>query len=326
MAIAITYDDIKNAVNDMKEHLEEWGFEGYIVLKTEPRLRKMSFDEKRYDQNLNYKETVKNLIAEAVIEKYLGEEKEYVDGTYVADNQNKFYIISESENYNPFAYLNETHRPAFKFEDIGNATGMFFSFRYNNEIVWVYQHLWSMMIPNKKKTGAMAKFLRFENEDIFAEQKEPLITISKKVDLLVLGENIVTDNISLMQSSFGFQDFIQEKAKESIEKIVDNGIIEDRQKLEDYIARRKNSYARRLMRITNSKVFALSKEQLIEKIHTVPRWNGKFEFDGEKIVLNTYKQVENLIDLFDERYTKSEITEQEYDTDVKKLAEPVSNL
>ncbi len=52
------------------------------------------------------------------------------------------------------------------------------------------------------------------------------------------------------------------------------------------------------------------------------RWKGKFKepVDG-KIPIDTFKDVENLIDLLDERFTKSEITGQEYDTDVKKKAE-----
>ena len=40
-------------------------------------------------------------------------------------------------------------------------------------------------------------------------------------------------------------------------------------------------------------------------------------------VLNIYAHVELLIDLLDERYTRSDITDEEYDTDVKKVAEPV---
>jgi len=40
--------------------------------------------------------------------------------------------------------------------------------------------------------------------------------------------------------------------------------------------------------------------------------------------LDSYTDVENIIDLFDERYTKSEITDTEYDTDVKSIAKPMS--
>ena len=70
-------------------------------------------------------------------------------------------------------------------------------------------------------------------------------------------------------------------------------------------------------------VFLLSKKDpcqiLIQDIPLVT-WKDAFNFVNGKIEINTYKDVELLIDLFDERYTKSIITGAEYDTDVKKLA------
>lgn len=79
-----------------------------------------------------------------------------------------------------------------------------------------------------------------------------------------------------------------------------------------------------MMRIANSKVLDLPKEELMERVHTLNRWKDKFEKNQEGlIVLNTYQQVEDLIDLLDERYTRSDVTNQEYDTDVKRVAKPV---
>ena len=54
------------------------------------------------------------------------------------------------------------------------------------------------------------------------------------------------------------------------------------------------------------------------------RWKDKFSINKEtnQIVLKTYIEVESLIDLFDERYTRSDVTDTEYDTDVKTVAEP----
>lgn len=60
-----------------------------------------------------------------------------------------------------------------------------------------------------------------------------------------------------------------------------------------------------------------------ENIHNSTRWNGKIKEENGKFVLETYVQVENLIDLLDERYTRSDITGEEYDTEVKQPAEPV---
>lgn len=319
-----TATEIKELLNNIKNNPGQCGFEGFIVMKTEPKLKKLSFDEGRVDSSNNYKTTIKGMIVETIADKYLAESTEYVSGEYIADNQNKFYIIPMTEAYSPFSYLDETVTVAFKYEDLNDAAGIVFCFRYEGKTVWAYQHLWSIMVPNKKKTHAMTRFMHFEDVDILAEQKEPLLTIANKVDLLVVENNVVTSNISLMQSSFGFHDYIQSTAGVSISKISEKGIVQNQQKLTEYISRGKPKYAKKMMRIANSKVFTLTKEQLLEKIQTVPRWNGKFDIVDDVIQLNTYVQVENLIDLFDERYTKSEITDQEYDTDVKQPAEPVN--
>ena len=75
-----------------------------------------------------------------------------------------------------------------------------------------------------------------------------------------------------------------------------------------------------MLRIKNSKVLRMSKEELFTKITTLPRWQGKFEIDetDHTIKLKNYGQVENLIDLLDERYTRSDVTDEEYDTRAKK--------
>ena len=107
--------------------------------------------------------------------------------------------------------------------------------------------------------------------------------------------------------------------------MIQKNIIENTEKLTEYISRGKSKYAKKMMRIGSSKVFDLTQEQLMNKVNTLPRWQGKFNFnqDSHQIVLNTYKEVESLIDLFDERYTRSDVTDTEYDTDVKTVAQPM---
>lgn len=96
-------------------------------------------------------------------------------------------------------------------------------------------------------------------------------------------------------------------------------------KVSAYIGRSKLLYAKKMMRIKDSKVLQKTSEELYERVTTVPRWQGVFNLDEEnhKIVINTYQQVENLIDLLDERYTCSDITGEEYDTSAKKWIAPI---
>ena len=52
--------------------------------------------------------------------------------------------------------------------------------------------------------------------------------------------------------------------------------------------------------------------------NAIDSWEQRFAYDIEYV--NNLKDVEEIIDLFDERYTYSEITGAEYDTSVKTLA------
>lgn len=322
----LTSERIKKILQKAVQDKNNCGFAAYIVAKTDSKLRKMIFDEEKFNSG-NYKHIVRDAILNVISEKYLAEETEFASGANVADNQKKYYIIVQSEEYRPFDYLDVQVEdiPEFKFDQIDDASGIIFWFRIEENEFWVYQHLWSIMVPNKKKTNLLSRLQKYENHDYFIEQKEPLITIATKVDVLIMQDYIITSNIGLMQKSFGFQDFIVATADKSVERVTNKALVANPEKLKEYINRGKtNKYAKKMMRIVNSKVLDLSKEKLMERVHTLERWKDKFEENGEgQIVLNTFQQVEYLIDLLDERYTRSDVTNQEYDTDVKQVAEPI---
>ena len=85
----------------------------------------------------------------------------------------------------------------------------------------------------------------------------------------------------------------------------------------------KPKYAKKMMCIADSKVLKMPVDKMMENIHRSKRWNGMIPEENGTFVLNTFAHVELLIDLLDERYTRSDITDEEYDTDVKKVAEPI---
>lgn len=322
----LTSENIKEILQKAVQNKNECGFAAYIVAKTEPRLRKMILDEGKINSS-NYKHMVRDAILNVLSEKYLNDEVEFVSGENIADNQRKYYMIPQSEKYRPFDYLKlqGPDIPEIKFDQIDDAAGIIFWFRIEENEFWVYQHLWSIMVPNKKKMNLLSRLQKYENHDYFIEQKEPLITIACKADVLIMQGCIITSNIGLMQKSFGFRDFIVATADKSVERVRDKALVANPEKLEEYINRGKtNKYAKKMMRIANSKVLDLSKEKLMERVHTLERWKDKFEENQDGlIILNTFQQVEDLIDLLDERYTRSDVTNQEYDTEVKAVAKPV---
>lgn len=317
---------IKALLQNAVTHKDRCGFAAYIVAKNDPKLREMILDEKTVSDT-NYKNIVRDVILDVIGGKFLSDQAQYMPAQNVADDQNKFYIIKQEGEYKPFDYLKTSLEtvPEFKHNMVDDASGIAFWFRIDNNEFWAYQHLWSIMVPNKKRTNLLSRIQEHGDHDYFAEQVDPLLTIANKVDALVIDDNIITSNISLMQTSFGFQDFIVATANKSVDRITDKNLVSNPQKLFEYIGRGKTSkYAKKMMRIVGSKVLDLTKDQLMEKVHTLPRWNGKFDENEGQIVLNTYTQVESLIDLLDERYTRSDVTDQEYDTDVKQVAAPIS--
>lgn len=320
----ITEENIKGIITAMIDAPDRCGFEVFIITKSEPKLRKMKFYEGA-DDNLYNK--LKGSIFKVLNEKYNSEEAKFVSANRIADEQKKFYIIESNDEYNPFAML-KGRVEVFRKDDIGDATGIVYSIRNEENQIWAYQHLWNIMIPNKSKKNWMAKIVSGNEGDVFEELREPIITFAEKIDLLIIEDYIIASDYKLMQSSFGFQEYIRIRANKTIQAIEDKGIVSNIEKLTEYAQRGngKPKYAKKLMRISDSKVLKMDSQLLWENIHKSKRWNGKIQEENGKFVLNTYTQVEDLIDLLDERYTRSDITDVEYDTEVKQVAEPVGSI
>lgn len=301
------------------------GFDAFVVMKDEPKLKSMVLSEVKNADGNSFRNVLKDMFFSVIRENYLAPDAVYADGTQLADNQHKFLIIKQSGAFTPFSFLN-TANTAIEFDsqDLSNATGLIFKIRKGTDIIWCYQHLWSIMVPNKKKNHVMTRFCKFENQTVFSEQTESLLTIAHRIDILIINGHLITGNTTLLQKNFGFQDYIYQSATQAVTSIAEKGLVSNIDKLTEYISRGKPKYAKKMMRIGNSRVLALSAEDLYTKINNVQRWKDKFHIDEatHQIVLKSYSEVESLIDLFDERYTRSDITDTEYDTDVKTVAQP----
>ena len=317
----LTGKDIKELITSMTAAPEKCGFEVFVITKSEPRLKKMGFYE---GENNNLRLKLKTSILNILSSKYNVEDAMYVPADRIADEQRKFYIIETGDDYNPLGVL-KTAAGGFNKVDTSDASGIAFSIRMGDKQLWAYQHLWAIMVPNKSKKNFMARLVSKETGDVFEELADPVFTIAEKIDLLIIGDYIITSDYKLLQNSFGFQDYIRIRADRTIQAVTDKGIVANVEKLRDYVQRGngKLTYAKKMMRITDSKVLKMESEKLWENIHKSNRWNGKIKEERGQFILERYSDVENLIDLLDERYTRSDITDTEYDTDVKQVAEPV---
>lgn len=302
---------------------KEYIFEAYVLTKGEPVLKQLILDEGNLKkESENFKKSIQNSIEELIREKFTNEYVDYSSAENIADNQKKFYIINQDSSYEPFSVVKKPLSGIDKFniQDRDKALGILFKYKRGQLCMWAYQHIHPASIPSQKN-----KFLSIQKEkDIFVEMKQAIFPILRKVDILIIEDKLITSNISLMERSFKFNGFIKAKAEQSIEKIERLNLVSNTEKLTEYIGRSKLIYSKKMMRISSSKVLDKTSQELINTIESLPRWSGKFNIQGNKIVLNTYKEVESLIDLLDETYTRSDVTGHEYKTEVKKLAEPIA--
>ena len=289
----LTGGEIKSLISTITTIPSMCGFDVYVITKSEPRLKKMSFME---NGETNLWKKLKDSIIKILYEKYSNADADYVSADRIADEQHKFYIITTSETYDPLSVL-KTTPGAFSKNDVGDATGIAFSIRQGEKQLWAYQHLWSIMVPNKSKKNWMARLVSGTEGDVFEELSDPIITFSEKIDLLIIGNHIIASDYKLLQNSFGFQDYIRIRANKTIEAVNAKGIVANIDKLTDYVKRGngKPKYAKKLMRITDSKVLKMDPEKLWENIHRSTRWNEKIKERDRKFVLDTYIQVENLL-------------------------------
>lgn len=322
--------DLQNCMPQVISSLfadKEYAFEAFIMMKGERKLKKFVLyegaPENRKDEEKNFKKRLQNLIEEVIKETYGNEDAEYDSVENIADNQNKFYIIPQTEDYKPFEMLassstvNETYRAA----DIKAAEGIFFRYERGETVVWAFQYFWPNAIPNRKGIRIIP-----HEDDVFTELKKPILAVAQRVDLLVVDNEIITDNIDLLQLRYGFQQYVKSTAKRIVSEITSLGLVSNMDKVDEYISKEKLTYAKKILRLKNSKVLTKSKDELYAKITDLPRWQGKFGLNetDHTIRLENEDQVENLIDLLDERYTRSDVTNEEYDTSAKKWVEPAT--
>ena len=262
---------IKSTLREFCENINSCGFEAYIVKKESPKLRRMSLDEGTNENGDNFRTILKKLFFDIIKEQYLSIEAQYIDGHQLADNQNKYLYFEQGESFYPFKYLDDKEEiREFEEDDLADASGLAFEIRKGTKSIWLYQHLWSIMIPNKKKTNLMTRVMRFENRVVFSEQKETLLTIAHKIDIIILDGYLITGNTTLLQRCFGFNDYIYHAAYQTAQNIASKNIVENTDKLNEYINRGKSKYAKKMMRIGTSGVFGLTKDQLFEKISCCP--------------------------------------------------------
>lgn len=302
------------------------GFGAYLLTKDSPRLKKLQLS--RNDLQISLKDS----IIKALKGSYLFEEAKYLDAEKEVDERADFYVIQQTEKYKPFD-IKGWKDCDFKEEHLENFMGFLFSLRYDQLKIWCYQNRRSNSYANRKKTSILARLEGYEDKKwIFKEQTEKTITFSHVVDIVIVDDYLITGDIGLLERSFNFQAFIQEKGEKAVKCIYEKELFSGEEALKKYLKDKKcpKSYQKKMMKIIDSPILSMYNRNangLYEKVSSLARWEGRIKkpVDG-RIPIETKDDIEAMIDLLIERFTKSEVSGQEYDTIVKRKVETMETI
>lgn len=228
----------------------------------------------------------------------------------MADNQRVLYSLTQTDEYRPFAFLGENSILEYDSDQQAAIIGYVIKIGNTNNYIHLFQQRNNTL---SLRNGKMFFIRKINN--VFARVDEELMRIEKKIDVIIIGDEILSDKMKVMERYFGLESVIRKVATETIKKISAMNIIRSNSLLENY--ERKLSHSRKLMKLKDSPVWGMSKEQIIEGIGRIERYKNVIKVDNGEIVIETVTDVENVIKLLGDAILKSELTDEEYETTVK---------
>lgn len=251
---------------------------------------------------------------------FLAEDMELETAENVADNKNILYEIVQGETYYPFKLLDEYKAVTAYYEraDRDNLIGFFIRVNNNDDSFWCYQHVYSMSKMDNSKS-VLALFVK-NTYDYF---EDDVIRIDSRIDMIVIGQSILTRKINLLERSFGFEKFIRNGAKETIGVIEELGIVSGLDKFIALESKSKLTNAKKLMKARRSPVLQMEKSALLDGIQKHRRYSKVFTVVEDQIVISSQKDAAAFIKMINDDYVTSELTGQEYDSSSKQIIGPI---
>lgn len=202
----------------------------------------------------------------------------------------------------------------FDEKDIGNVLGFLFKINLNSKKLFIYQQAY---VGSRLQAKNNLRIIQKDN--VFEIVDKEMLKIDKRGELLILDNTILVRNVKVLQDFFGFQVFVRNQAQSVISKLEELDIIGNIATLKEYQTGEKLTISKKLMKVKDSPVLAMDKDELINKIPLVPRYKNIIHIENGKIRTNTKKDVDNLMKLLNDDYVKSELTDMEYDSTSKTL-------
>ena len=288
------------------------GVEIYVCLKNDEQV---FYIEKMVSRN-ELKDRVRAIVLDVLREQYLDDDAEYGDISDVIDNKKMVYVLEQSEEYCPFSTLGDNLDVISTFEEknIERVLGFIFKINLNSKKIFAYQQAY---VGSRLQAKNVLRIM--QKEDVFQIVEKEMLKIDKRVELVIVDNTILVRNVKVLQDYFGFQLFVRNQAQSVISKLEELDILGDIDVLKECQNGEKLTISKKLMKIKNSPVLEMDKDELIRKIPLIPRYRGIIHIEDGKIRTSTKKDVDNLLKLLNDDIVKSELTDKEYDSTSKIL-------
>lgn len=304
--------EMTSKIREIIETDTNCGVEIYVCLKNDEQV---FYIEKMVSRN-ELKDRVRAIVLDVLREQYLDDDTEYGDISDVIDNKKMVYVLEQSEEYCPFSALGDNLDVISTFEEknIERVLGFIFKINLNSKKIFAYQQAY---VGSRLQAKNVLRIM--QKEDVFQIVEKEMLKIDKRVELVIVDNTILVRNVKVLQDYFGFQLFVRNQAQSVISKLEELDILGDIDVLKECQNGEKLTISKKLMKIKNSPVLEMDKDELIRKIPLIPRYRGIIHIEDGKIRTSTKKDVDNLLKLLNDDIVKSELTDKEYDSTSKIL-------
>ncbi|CAI3654989.1 DUF4868 domain-containing protein [Clostridium neonatale] len=305
--------EFSNVINSIINQNISYGLKVFTCVKEE---NSDDIKVKNFNMLDPLQDNIKNLIVDVIQQQYLAEDIEFDKITNIADNRKIIYELEQDDKYRPFAFLNNINlnEEYFSNDDTDKLIGFIFKFNLNSNNIFVYQQAYSgTRIKNKNVLHVVKRAT--DKFDIFDKE---LLRIDKRAEIIILNDVLYVKNINVLQEKFKFQKYVRGEAKKVINKINELDIVTNIDKIKDCESEERLTSSKKIMKLKNSPVLTIDKEDLINRLTTIEKYKNIINIVNGKIKTDTKKDVGKVLKILNDDYLKSELTEVDYDSSIKK--------
>ena len=277
---------------------------------------------KKFVMTDDLRDNVSQMLDSVVEQQFLSDETELDSADNIADNRKILYEIVQNTEYSPFPALSgyRTVNEQYSENDQNSLVGFFYRVNVNEESIWLYQQVYQSRLV-KRNRSIYAALSRNHTYELLQHE---VLKIESRVDFVIIGNSIITSNITLMQSKFGFDKYVRSEASATIELIKGMEFVQGIDILQNLASKDQLTTAKKLMKAKHSPVLRMEHDILITAIRKHHRYKEKFIIESDCIVIKNQKDAKEFLKMLNDDIVRSDLTNQEYDSSTKTMLDPVA--